>query len=627
MKMKKIFAIFGLSSLLIAGSLFAIESAKGQKNIQAKATTDVGEISVSEVRNAISTDSAMYLLPTQNYDLPDSWDYAYTAVGEEDGIFINGVKYAGSLKYAGTGSAFITFYFGLPAAAVEGDVVEFKGAFACAAADRSFTMNFAAQRFASTWIRALEAYDTVSLKDANLPDISGTAINTDDMGLNTAYTADAAGLPKRNGYFGLTNDTGSYAFQINYKKTATGTGWFHVLIGGQGPLWRTGHFIDFGFLDAWADTGHTQIKEMQGKDNNWEADEIQATGAIALGWEVGQTNLLEMGKIKVKGSSQYFIFFKVNGALKFGEYWTLAEGGMTTKVTLQYAGTDATVTNTIEPASTKLSPATYVPAAKQLYMNMENDICPAVSNNWDDYFKSVDSNGLKLNGENVGVDNWNFFKKTGSKQMFLALGDIGITPASGDILYVGGMFKAAKEVNGVKVLFKANFADSYFQFDGENWLAVDPDYMAVDFAKDLLKATLTICTGEGGNNHDALVDVWATLASANYYGKLVLAEKAILTSTSADSTVVVPATASSVDAMDDDEALGAAMYRYEYCTAKYTLNQFISGRTISPSNIGINALRTNNNNEIVVVLLSILTVSLCGLCIVYFYSRKRKEEK
>lgn len=623
MKFKKFFTAFALSSLVVAGALFASQSAGGKADL-AKAETDVGEVSIGEVRNAISTSSALYLLPTQNYDLPDSWDYAYIAVGEEDGIFINGEKYNGSLKYAGTGSAFITFYFGMPRAAVEGDVVEFKGSFASSASGYSFSINYGAQRFAETWVHALEDYDVVSLKDANMPDFSNQAINTDDMGGEYSYTTDAAALPMRKGYLGLTNDTGSYAFQFNHKKTATGTGWAHVLIGGQGPLWRTGHFIDFGFLDAWANTGHAQIKEMRGNGDNWSAEELHATGAIALGWNVGETNLLEMGLIKVKGSGQHLIFFKVNGALKFSEYWTLQEGGMTTKVTIQYAGTDATFSNSIEPFSVKLTAGTYVPAAKQLYFNASVDFCPAI-NNWSDYFKSVDGQGLKLNGVAVGATNWNYFKKTGATQMFLALGDIGVSPVAGDVLYVGGMFKAAKSVNGVSILFKANFADSYFQFDGEAWHEINPNYEAGDFAKELLLMTMGICTGGNENNHDALVLVWATLAGNDHYGMLAMSEKDVLKAAEADKDIVVPSTSEGIEGMIPEDAIGAAMYRYDYCTAKYSLNSFIEGRPEVPNQSSYyNTISANENSNtiiIVVVALSALAFSLLTVLVI----KKRKQ--
>ena len=631
MKVNKFLTTVALSSLLIAGALFVGQSAKGQEVKRAKATTDIGTITVSEVRNAISNATTLYLLPTQNYGLPDSWDYGYTGVGEEDGMFINGVKCAGGvLKYAGTGSAYITFYVGLPSAAVEGDLIEFKGTFSSAASGYSFTMDFATERFGETWVNDLEDYDVVSLADANMPDFSsGAAINTDDMGSDYNYVTDPAGLPKQKGFLGLTNNTGSYAFQFNYRKTATGTGWFHVLIGGQGPLWKTGHFIDFGFLDSWADTGHAQIKEMKGNGNNWAADELHATGAIALGWNVGETNLLEMGLIKSKGSSQYYVFFKVNGALKFGEYWTLDSeaDGMTTKVTLQYAGTDATVSNSITPESTKVvSAGTWVSDSNQLYFNLEKDSCPAV-NNWTDYFMSVDGTGLKLNGSAIGVSNWNYFKKTGSTQFFLALGDLGITPVAGDVLYVGGMFKTARTVNGVKVLFKTNFAATYFEFTGSSWMVFNPDYSIADFSIDLLKVTLPICSAKDDGNHDALASAWATLSGSSYYGKLTLDQKTALGAAIADPSVVVPSTAEEIEDMLPEEAVGAAMYRYDCCTGKYNLTNFISGRSISYNHSILILISKDMSNKLPQILAIVISATLIiGAAGSYFIFKKKKEK-
>lgn len=630
MKIKNIIGVVALPALLMAS---AIAFAGAKKAEEAKAETDVGEIAMGEVRNAISNATTIYLLPTQNYDLPDSWDIHYAGVGEEDGIFLNGVKHAGgTLAYAGTGSAFITFYYGLSREADEGDVIEFRGTFA--GGGYSFTLNYATQRFANTWTHALEDFDIVSLADANMPNISaGAAINTDDLGSDYNYTTDPGTLPKRKGFFGLTNNTGSYSFQFNHKKTTTGTGWFHVLIGGRGPLWNSGHFIDFGFLDSWATTGHAQIHEMTGKGNNWAADVVQETDAIALNWNVGETNLLEMGNIKVKGSEKHFIFFKVNGALKYGEYWTLADSPMTTKVCLQYAGEDATVTNSIEPASTSLSPSTYVPAAKQLYLNMAIDICPVV-NNWDDYFLSADGNGLKLNGSNVGVSNWNYFKKTGATQMFLALGDIGITPAAGDILTIGGMFRAAKLTRDAEdhvvfdsnnpLLYKVNFVSSNFQFDGENWRSVNPDYEASDFAKDLLKLTNPVCSAASEGNHDELDAIWQTLSHDLYYGQLTSSEVNVLVAAEADKNIVVPSTDDGVDAMAAEDAIKAAMYRYDFCTAKYSLTAFIAGRVSSLAISGRVSFPNNTRNStLVIVIVVTATSSLCLAGLILFRKRRR----
>lgn len=632
MNYKKLFATFALSSFLMVGALFAGNGAS-KKAVEVKAETDVGTVTVASVRNSDGDhfDTNLYLVLNESTALPDSWDYAYTAVGEEDGVFLNGVKQVGAAVKHANGN---DIHYGC-GALNDGDVVEIKGTFHTTSdGGYTFSIDYATQRFGGDWIRPLEDYDVVSLKDANMPNIaSGATINTDDIDGTYTYTTDRFALPTRKGYFGLTNETGSYAFQFNHQKTATGTGWFHVLIGGRGPLWRTGHFMDFGFLDAWANTGHAQIKEMEDDGDtdesaNWTATTIQQTDAIPLGWNVGEVNLLEMGLIKVKNSSQHFVFFKVNGVLKYGGYWTLAEGAMTTKVTLQYAGTDASVSNSIEPASVKLHTNGSL-GDGGLYI--DSDACPA-NHNWDDFFMSTTQDGLKLNGVAFGNSNWNYFKKISATGFHLDLAAAS-APAleAGDILYIGGMFKVAKILDeNTRVLYKVNFEDSYFEYNGSTWHELGSNYdsyEAADFAKDLLKMTRTICTGEGGNNHDALAAVWATLGGVEYYAGLLNAEKADIVGAVRDSSIVVPSTDGEIDGMLPDDAIAAAMYRYDYCTTKYSLTAFVTGRSISPisSVMTIPAETVNINNDITqIVLIVIISVAVLG-SLAMFFAIRRKE--
>ena len=628
MKIKNIIGVVALPALLMAS---AIAFAGAKKAEEAKAETDVGTVTVNYVRNDANEhfDSNIYLVLNEVTALPDSWDYAYSAVDESSGVFINGEKQASAVLKHANGN---DIHYGLPRLLNEGDVVEFKGTFATnSAGGYSFSIDFGTQRFAGDWVFALEEYDCVSLKDANLPNFEYVTMNTDAIDGSYAYVTDPAGLPKQKGFFGLTHETYSYSLQFNLKQTSAGGGWFRVLIGASGTLYSTGHFLDFRFLSDWAPTGNVEIYEYKGNGNNWAADEIQKKQNVGLNWVVNENNLMEMGAIKVKNSNYHYIFVKSNGVLAWSDYWLLdsTAGAMTTKVTMVYNDTNMSITNSLEPKSTTLNPGTYVVANRQLYLNMAADICPAV-NNWDYYFMSVDGNGLKLNGSNIGVSNWNYFKKTGSTQMFLALGDLGITPVEGDILYVGGMFKAAAKdgdfVDSTNpVLYKVNFANSYFEFDGEAWHSVNPNYEAGDFAKDLLKLTAPVCSAAQDGNHDALASLWLTLADGEHYASLVSDEKDILVGATADSTIVVPATEAGIDEMLPEDAVAAAMYRYDYCTAKYSLTNFISGRTVSVS-FDTNVLSPMNNHSngtliIVITVLSITSLSLAGVLV---FKRKHR---
>ena len=635
MKSTRFFTALALSGFLLAGALFVGKGAE-QKVRSAKAATDIGEIEIKEVRNAISTDLALYLLPTKNYDLPDSWDYGYAGVGEEDGVFLNGVKQVGAvLKYANTGSAYITFYYGLPRAAVEGDVLEFKGTFESVASGYSFIMNYATQRFAETWVHALEDYDIVSLKDANMPDLGSDFVspnnNTDaKFGGEAAYVTDSAGLPKQKGFFGLTNSTGSYAFQFYYEKASGNNGWFNVLIGASGTLYSQGHFIDFGFLDDSDITGRAQIHEYVGSGTNWGKNLVQESNSFYLNWNAGQKNLLEIGVIKVRDFEDlHFVFFKCNGALKFGEYWELEDGGMTTKVCMVNAtGTTVSVTNSIEPIGARVTSATYIEKDRQLYFSTPSDVCPAFVS-WSDYFMPVQPGNLTYNGDSIGYSNWNYFKKTGSTQFFLELGgDLGITPVAGDVLYVGGMFKAARLVNGVKTLFEVNFAETYLQyFGGEKWSVINPSYEAADFSKDLLKMTLPVCSTSSSGNHDALEEIWAILADEEHYGSLALDQKDALIDGVADPSIEVPTSAEEIEDMLPEEAIGAALYRYDYCTAKYKLDSFIEDRPEVPnlfSNYNDELIDNNSNNTIMILVIVASLALLSSFGLIVFKKKRAK---
>ena len=485
MKMKKLFSALTLSSLLVAGTLVAFSSARAQKNTRVKASTDIGEVAISEVRNAISSASVIYLLPSAESGLPDSWSYAYAGVGDDDGVFINGVKQSGAtLKHAGTGSLYTTFYYGLPSAAVDGDKVEFKGEFATESdGGWAFSVHYVAQRFAGQWVHELEDYDTVSLADAKMPDFENVAVNTeDDAGY--AYTTDPYALPTRKGYFGLTNDTGSYAFQFLFTKTAQSGGFVEVRIGGTGS-WGTGHFIKYMFSNEWNSRGCAFVKEYQGNGDIWNPTELK-TSPEFVPELTGNENLIEFGAIKVAGSSQYLMFFKNNNAVLWSAYWTLNSAARTTRVGIFYNQADAKFNNTIDiEAKEKIH--TSNDSMDSLYT--ATDICPAV-HDWSTYFMSVDGNGLKLNGVPFGSDHWNYFKKTGACNYYL---DVAAATGSaslqeGDVLSISGVFKGAKTTDGALTLYKVVFEESLFEYYAGNWYEFTTQ--SLQEAKESFKADL-----------------------------------------------------------------------------------------------------------------------------------------
>ena len=162
------------------------------------------------------------------------------------------------------------------------------------------------------------------------------------------------------------------------------------------------------------------------------------------------------------------------------------------------------------------------------------------------------------------------------------------------------------------------------------------NYHAADFAKDLLKMTKGTCNSSYDgivNNGSTLAGYWLTLSGSNYWLKVEAAgESNDLINGTPDSTIVVPEGANEsetdalIDAMDDEDAIAAALYRYDYCTAKYTLTNFI-GRTLTVSfnNSRMTSLSSEVNSTAATT--SIVIISVVSLVAVggYFFLRRRKE--
>lgn len=620
MKFKKFFPIVICSALLAGGSLLAIQGVSRQAQ-KANATTDLGTFTFSSANND-STVSGMYGINLTENAAPAGWDSeAFAPVDENSGTFIGDTRVGTEIKKINANA----YYIPVSGASV-GTVVTVKGTWANGT--YSFTVeDFTREWDGSKWVYALEDYDLISLKDANVPNFENEAINTEDAPGYGYIGYDDSGyaqkyIGKQKGIFGYTNDTNSYALQF-YFEVASGekmTSDFDVRIGASGG-WNTGHYLKFHFSNQWNVDGDVDIFEYDG-----ETQLIKHSCRSDL--SDGQ-RLLEMGSIKVKGyTNKYYVFFKNNGVVSYGDYWDLAAGQRSTKIGMYYGGTNVSISNSIEPAETRLT-LSDASTANGLYFNTATDVLPFI-NTWGLWFTPVDTGNVTYKGDDKTTDTFNFFKKVGAttNSFYFGLGDLGLTAENGDILHIGGMFKLAKYIDNITVVYKLVVQDMDLQFDGTAWREIDVNYTAVDFAKDLLKQTLTICTGEGGNNKDALTPVWETLSGANYYGKLSNAEITDLASESGDSAIVVPTTAAEVDAMSDGDALAAGLYRYDYCVVKYSLTQFITGRTPSLASAEMRIVNnTTNMNTIIVIISSIVVAGASLFVVLHFVSRKRKQDR
>ena len=414
---------------------------------------DYGTFVFSEANND-STINGMYGVNLVENDLPAGWDStAFAPVDESSGTFMNGVRVGTEIK-----KVTATSYYIVVSGASVGSIVTVKGTWSNGSA-KFVVQEFTRQWNGTRWELPLADYDIVSLADANLPDYPNGQINTEDPA-GYGYIGDPAYLAKQHGVFGLTNDSQSFAFQFNFETTDTMGNWFDIRIGASGA-WTSGHYLRYQFTNIWND-GVLIVGEYVGDDvYNGHTHEVQTD--ITNG-----PRLLECGAVKVYGEENlYFVYFKNNGTIAYSTYWELADAPRSNKVGIYAPDTCISMTNSVNPAQHAITLDAVNSTSTALYFNTEAGVLDSV-HNWDEYFIPVED-GVKYNFNSVTKDKWNYFKKPYVNQLYLDLGELGISAEKGDILYVGGMFKMAHSNDGVLTAYKLNIAGYYLEFDGNAW--------------------------------------------------------------------------------------------------------------------------------------------------------------
>lgn len=176
-------------------------------------------------------------------------------------------------------------------------------------------------------------------------------------------------------------------------------------------------------------------------------------------------------------------------------------------------------------------------------------------------------------------------------------------------------FAAMKQAvtDGTEITIKG-FTGWYngFQVQMNGYIPAAQDYTAEDFAQDLLNQTDAVCAEyeEGDNNHDALVAIWSNLASNDKYPSLPSAEKTKLAEAERDESGTV---------------VEQAMARYDFLTGKYSLSNFINGRTpIVPAGSYLASYENNlssSSSITIIVIVAVASMTLLGVTLVI---RKRK---
>ena len=138
-------------------------------------------------------------------------------------------------------------------------------------------------------------------------------------------------------------------------------------------------------------------------------------------------------------------------------------------------------------------------------------------------------------------------------------------------------------------------------------------YNADRFAYRLLRETNEYCSNyeDGVSDYAAFKSYFETLWTnlAKHYNNMDAAEKELL----ADA-----------DANESGITLEQGVARYDFLTGKYKLTNFITGRTISGTNVSMEIVNNNNNiATILIVIVSVISLSALGA---FFFMKKRKEQ-
>ena len=628
MKFKKFFPIFMCSLLVAGGSLLAIQSVSHQAFKEARADTDCGTVAfdfATDVNsppvvyhgNQYSGDNlvGIYLAaPSNSIPFETDWSLAWHPVNKQGGLFINGVDQGNAnLNKHGANSYYLDLNL-TPAQA--GAIVTLTGTWTAVHHDVTYTFTVSPS-FELMWdgLSMEYVHETFSLMDCGYADsIEGPFEKETGYWSENLY----------QNAFGLPNPEDSFALQFYFKASGEMDGTLTVRIGSN-VNYDAGHVIHFDINNTWGPNGTIAVKEFL---NNAVYGGNQTEGATNL--KDGETHLIELGVVRIPNSTDYSVYAKNDGRQVFREAWELDETTeRTSRVGLCCGATNVSITNSIDANKVGTNKLIYINTVdKALFFYHQNNIEPNAG--WE-FMAAYSDDNLMLNGvsltsgKTLGKD---YFKKTGIRDYYFnldALYDVS-TLKAGDLLKIGGTFKLVHSAGeGVWYVYKIALANSYFEYNGTDWVGVDPSYTAAKFAKDLLKQTLPVCSAHDDNNGAALADIWEALAGADYYGKLPIAEKEELGTAVVDSVTSIPATAELIDAMDDDDAIGVALYHYERLTVKYSLSEFITGRTLVPATNQLSTINDVSSNMVVIIMMiSIATILFIASGL---YLNKRKQDR
>lgn len=427
MKIKNSLLICGVSLALSCG---IISFSKKAEEARAE-SLDAGLVSISSIRNDLGSlinGWSAYLVPSQSNILPDDWDHAYLPVGEDSGIYVDGVKDNGAvIKNAGTGLSVNTIYLELSNHSSTNKSVTFKGVWEANFTKIGKTYRFTFEESVGTWngttwsvAPALDVYDKITLSDAGFEDKDQVKFDTH------------AAFPNAwNTYVNSSENTrNSFSLEFVYEAYSKSDNSLVINVGVSGD-WTAGHHYRLALNNSWGPNGVMLFWECVGDTTIYHSGDIECNASP------GQRHTIEFGSVYIKNSNDTFNFVKFDGSQLYGERRTPSSHDRTTKVSASYDNTNiffGSVEKAPKENTQIIGLHNYDKNTNGAYLDGSLNSIPA---SWDVKGAPATNKNILLNGEPVNLSRTLTppMVKVSSGEIssyYLSFADMGINLKEGD---------------------------------------------------------------------------------------------------------------------------------------------------------------------------------------------------
>lgn len=323
MKTRNLIFVFGVALVV---SLGVFSNTKSFQIAKATVSQDIGTVAVG-VNKSNSNSRNIYLIPTNEIDLPDDASNSYSPVGDESGIFVNGEKNTGSLVFK-TVSGTKQFYFSVNPRAREGTTVEFKGDWTATIGGTTYNFTFktySIQYINSKWesTAELEPYDSVTLSDTCFDDQYCQSFDSTYLYPGPWNTY----IPSED------NTRKNFSFSFYFESYGDMTTELSIKAGNDAP-YDEGHFYRLSLNNTWGGSsgGVIFLAEIIDGVQQYRTPDLLAD------LKPGARHLIEFGSIYYEDSDDTYNFVKYDGAILSEETRTPFSHERTTKIGYYYGG-------------------------------------------------------------------------------------------------------------------------------------------------------------------------------------------------------------------------------------------------------------------------------------------------